>query len=732
VPAQLPVLRLAFLPLLCLVLASPPAAAQGAGAGPPPESFAEETAVVVVEVPVEVVRDGDPVRGLTAEDFEVHDGRTPRPISSFEVVDLAVSAAAPGGGAAAPAAAPSPAGRRHFLFFFDLYFTSVRSLDAAERAARKIVESGLHPTDLVGVGFFSDARGVVVPLRFTADRAQALAALDAFRALLDRDQESAAERLGMSGKDLAAIVGRIGRGVPEKTNLAMDLLMDEYFDENLPHMMTEMARANRESGRGEIEMLAAGLTALARAHAGIEGRKHLLFFSDGFNDSFLRGERTMRNRGRPAGGDAGIADAMAYADLDRMAQEFRRGGWVIDTVEAFGLSGNWDPTGFSSEGMSYIARQSGGTFFTQTNDLSAAMARVLEASSVVYVLTFHVPDAKFDGKYHPIEVKLRGGPAGARAVHRAGYYAPRRAEEGRQTRRAKAIDLLLGPERSDLRATALVAPFRAAHREGGGGAYVPVIVEVDPESLAPDVRGVATTVEFYGYAFDGGGMVGDFFTQVVRFETARWAETVRAGGLRFVADLELAPGKYDLRLLVRSAASGRAAVQVVPLEVPDFARAGASLLPPFFVQPERAGLTVREMGSESDEAVRAYPFVAGGQAFVPSARPVVQAGEEVRLFLAGHNLANGNVELEGRVLGRDGKPVGGVGVMVTAVGRDRNAAGQDHLLATLDAGRLKPGDYTLEVSVFEPDPLGLSIALSEADRGRAITSQTPFRVAGKR
>ncbi len=725
-PAPPTVVRLAVLPLACLLLASPPIPAQGAG--PPAETFGEETAVVVVEVPVEVVEDGKPVRGLTAEDFEVFDRKTPRPISSFETVDLAASAAAPGDPEAAPAVAPSPAARRHFLFFFDLYFTSVRSLVAAEQAARRLIESGLHPTDLVAVGFFSDARGVVVPLRFTADRAQALAALDAFRALLDRDRDAASERLGMSGKDFAAIVGRIGRGVPEKTNLAMDLLMDGYFDDNLPHMMTEVVRANRETGRGEIEMLTAGLTALARAHAGVEGRKHLVFFSDGFNDNFLRGERTMRNRGRPAGGDAGIADAMAYGDLDRMAQEFRRGGWVIDTVEAFGLSGNWDATGFSSEGLSYIARQSGSAFLTQTNDLTAAMGRVLEATTVAYVLTFHVPDAKFDGKYHPIEVRLRGDRDGARVVHRAGYYAPRPAsEEGRETRRAKAVDLLLGPVRADLKATALVAPFRAAQ---GGGAYVPVIVEVDPASLAPDVRGAATTVEFYGYAFDAAGEVGDFYTQVVRFETARWAEAVRSGGLRFVADLQLAPGKYDLRFLVRSAGSGRAAVQVVPLEVPDFAAAPAALLPPFFVQPERPGLTVREMGGETEEAARAYPFVAGGQAFVPSARPVVAPGEEVRLFLAGHNLSGGNVELEGRVLGRDGKPVGGA--LVTAVGRDRNAAGQDHLLATLDTGRLKPGDYTLEVSLFEPDPLGLAIALTDADRGRAITSTTAFRVAGRR
>ena len=51
------------LPAILLLLAGP-AGAQG--------TFTESTDVVVVEVPVQVIRDGTPVRGLTADDFEVY------------------------------------------------------------------------------------------------------------------------------------------------------------------------------------------------------------------------------------------------------------------------------------------------------------------------------------------------------------------------------------------------------------------------------------------------------------------------------------------------------------------------------------------------------------------------------------------------------------------------------------------------------------------------------------
>src|SRR5262245_30347038 len=85
-----------------------PAAAQ--------QTFTGATEVVVVEVPVQVVKDGEPVRGLTANDFEVFDGRKKVPITGFEVLDLATTPSS-----AAAAQIPVSA-RRHFLMLFDLSF----------------------------------------------------------------------------------------------------------------------------------------------------------------------------------------------------------------------------------------------------------------------------------------------------------------------------------------------------------------------------------------------------------------------------------------------------------------------------------------------------------------------------------------------------------------------------------------------------------------------------------
>src|SRR5262245_57434760 len=87
------------------------------------QTFVESTQVVVVEVPVQVTRDGEPVRGLTAADFELYDGRQKQTLTGFEAVDLATL----GGDALATAELPASA-RRHFLILFDLTFSDAKAL----------------------------------------------------------------------------------------------------------------------------------------------------------------------------------------------------------------------------------------------------------------------------------------------------------------------------------------------------------------------------------------------------------------------------------------------------------------------------------------------------------------------------------------------------------------------------------------------------------------------------
>jgi VWFA-related protein len=158
-----------------LLGASVPRAAEGQG-------FAETTEVVAVEVPVQVLRDGEPVRGLTADDFEVFEGRKKVGITGFEVVDLEAPATA------ARAEAVPAAARRHFLLLFDFSFSGPQSIARGREAARKLV-LGLHSADLVAVATYHASTGPKLALGFTSDRRQVDSALDSLGA-----EDSQAER----------------------------------------------------------------------------------------------------------------------------------------------------------------------------------------------------------------------------------------------------------------------------------------------------------------------------------------------------------------------------------------------------------------------------------------------------------------------------------------------------------------------------------------------------------
>ena len=135
------------------------------------KTFQDVTDVVVVEIPVQVTRDGRPVRGLTAADFEVRDGRKRRPIVGFDVIDVAPGAPVPTRTADIPVS-----GRRHFLLLFDLALSRPYSIVKARRATVELVETSLHPSDRVAVGIYSGGSARLL-LNFTSDREQILTAI---------------------------------------------------------------------------------------------------------------------------------------------------------------------------------------------------------------------------------------------------------------------------------------------------------------------------------------------------------------------------------------------------------------------------------------------------------------------------------------------------------------------------------------------------------------------------
>ena len=157
----------------------------------------------------------------------------------------------------------------------------------------------------------------------------------------------------------------------------------------------------------------------------------------------------------------------------------------------------------------------------------------------------------------------------------------------------------------------------------------------------------------------------------------RFAET----GLKYYGHLDLEPGKYLVRVLVRNADNGRTGVRTVPLDIPAYDAQDPILLPPFFLEQAQRWFLVREQRSTAFQKSVVYPFTVNGEPYVPSAFRVMKESEEVQLCLVGYNFADGQLELTSRIRALDGEAVSG-GTLDLVERTVTGIDGLDKLLAT--------------------------------------------------
>lgn len=684
--------------------------------------FGESASVVAVEVPVYVTKDGKPVRGLTAADFEVLDGKTRREITGFEVVDLAAlpDAPAPAGSGQLPLAA-----RRHFLLLFDLTFAQPASIVQARRAAQELVRTRLHPSDLVAVATYSGTAGATLVLGFTPDRAQAEAAIESLGVpqLLARHPDP----LTLYIADLKSTMGgsrqagaRFGAGGGSSSDkILLDILED----------MQRLIAPERRALENQVVALTRSFTDLAQMMGSIDGRKLVLYLSEGFEASVSTGSGLGQEAADTVTGgkfwkvdsEDVYGNTRVQNDLANMLESMRRADCVIQAVDigrvrAAGTSAASERSEETLLGLGgrdsllTLAHGTGGELYQGYNDLGAAIEKMLERTGVTYLLSFAPADLVHDGAFHPLQVRLKGGPRGARAHHRAGYYAPdpRRAADPRERRLADAAALLGGGDEGTLPLSilALGLPSPAA-------GSVPLLLEVDGPALLAGHLARQMEVEIYAYAFDRDQAVRGFLTQHVDIDLDKREAELRASGLKFYGDLELPPGEYSLRVLVRNTATGARVLRTVPLQVPPAAAAPLAL-PPFFPEPPGGWVLARE-DRRGDDAEPSFPFMLAGQPFLPALHPVLAAGAEVPVALLVYNLAAEQAQVRSTVLDATGRPVAGGKLSISAWRRgDGGAPGQ--MQGSFTSAGLAPGEYLLRVTITDPES------------GAAHTSSAPFMV----
>ncbi len=696
-------------------IAAAPALAQGV----------EETAeVVAVEVPVEVTtRDGEPLRGLTAESFELYDDGHRRPLSGFEVYDLATAPAE-------PFAPPPAAARRRFLLLFDLSFSSPAAVLAARLAARDFVLRSLHPHDLVGVAVHSAERGPELLVTFTTDRAQVARALTTLGAPSLAAPAARLDPLRFLVDSPTAVAGELadslsaGRRAGESAAQSADLLA------HLRQLAGSYEHGQRAAAVRRASTWARSLAELASHLGAIAGRKRVLVFSGGFDGDLLlgesgaatsgeRGERRRAERGEHWTPDAerAFGSPILGGDFQALLAALRAADCVVHAVDIGAIAA--DPgalaggRGASRDALFQLAEGTGGQLHTGLGDLSASLARALRGAAVTYLLTFQPPAPALDGAYHTLEVKpAEGLPRTARLLHRGGYRSPRPFAELHPIERSLlAGDLIVAAApRRELAVDVLLAPFRT----GEAAAYVPVVMEVSGASLLAGATGEALELELYAYASGTDGRLQSFLHHQVRLALPEARANLAGSGVKLYGHLELPPGRYRVRTLARDAASGRSGVASQILEVPDFTAGDPLLLPPFFVDVPQRWILLREPPEVGRRGGVIYPFTVDGEPFMPAARPALRRGQVAELRLVAYHLSAEQATLAGRVSAADGTSQPGGRLRLRR--RTAGSGGLEKLVATFEPRDLAPGEYTLQV------------ILESAADGRRGVGSIPFQV----
>jgi VWFA-related protein len=349
-----------------VLLAAGPAAQQPPAAPPQPPTFRVGVGAVRVDVTV-IGRDGLPVAGLTAEDFEVREDGAVQRVQLFQPVTLSGEprpASDESLSIRSPEHARQEAARddvRLLVIFIDDYHLRAGPLEDVRlrRDLGHFVQTEMRPRDLSAV------MGPLTPisdLRLTRDTS----------VLLDYVNH---------------VQGRLGGFIP-------------------PRSVVEEAHMRLGAGdlaRVRAQVSLSALLSLVVHLGGIrEGRKSILFVSQG--PPILRG-------GTDLTGD--LRDVIVAANRNNV---------TIHTFDPRQLGEGR----MASDSNVALSGETGGRRIGLTNDFTRPLHAVMADASTYYLLGYESPSTAADGKFHKINVEVRKG--GVRVIARNGYWAPRPEE----------------------------------------------------------------------------------------------------------------------------------------------------------------------------------------------------------------------------------------------------------------------------------------------------------------
>ncbi|MEW6366002.1 MAG: VWA domain-containing protein [Acidobacteriota bacterium] len=693
----------------------------------------EEARVLAVEVPVYVTGpDGRPVSDLKLSEFRLLEDGKPQEIQSADLVVLSSGIATDetAAGAALPrVVGAQPALQRHFVLLFDLVYNEASAIEKARDAAWDMVQRQIPSESPVAVFSITRSHGVSLCTNFTSDRWQIMHALATLGAR--KDSDAAARSAGMANYPLPDEIEAEGTGegpgLPGRMRDGITEIMVGHFYGmySNPEHFVAINRFDRDTYRLTVRDYAEDLRSLASSLNVLPGRKIVLLFSTGFDsttgftsnrETELRHDTNRRfvftmDRFMPkietAVADA-VATAMAaFAGSDCRLYCIDPSG--LDASESSNQSGlvagiNSVVRADHQAALGFMASEAGGELIMNTNDLTKPLARVVADTQQYYLLTYTPPGGRPPDAFHQIKVEVTR--PGLDISYRRGYYDTKPFSAYTPLEKdlhiARLVNLGVDLDGMALSTATYCFPPRGGASGGRALAVVQVGVPGDQVQHLAQRR-----VEIYAFAIDASENTRGFFHAIPDFSDDAAFQRASNGGISYTEGLELSPGEYSLKVIVRDPVSGLTGLCSRQVSVPRFDEPRLHMVTPCFVSTGGGVLSVRgrywtEPPAEPGGVRQEYPLTFRSKPLVAASVPQCTPGASypllIKLYDAPIDAATGRplVRLTWQVRSQTGEALGQPGAELVSLNTDPGGAAE--MLFSIRLPELSPGRYSLVVS----------------------------------
>jgi VWFA-related protein len=593
---------------LCLALLGATVLAQQPAQPQPPVTFRVEVNYVEVDAFVTDAQ-GNPVPGLTADDFEVLEDRKPQTISAFSLVNIPVERAERPLFASAPIEPDVQVntggdGRLYMIVLDTLHTQPVNGLKV-RAAARRFVERNMGANDVAAVVFTGSQSTDTQD--FTGNKRLLLAAIDKFQGL-----KSPGATLTVT-QDVNARISR-QPGDPVRDALEFERALN--------------ARRSMERIRVLSDFL-----------ANVRGRrKAMLLFGEGVEYEFqdILGSTSasgVLETVRDAIGAATRANVAIYAidprglanpDADLIGVPNNVGA-DDPSLGRLGSRSIADELRTAQNSLRMVSDDTGGFAVLNQNDFTNAFDRIVRENSSYYVLGYYSTNDRRDGRFRTINVRVRRPGLMVRA--RRGYLAPR----GRAPEASPASANTLLATANEALSSPLPVPgipmqlFAAPYRGEAPNASIAIALEMGTQGFSfDDANGTSNDrVEVTMTAVDVEGKqratVNHTVSLAIKPETM---PRLRERGVRLLSQVDLPPGRYQLRAAAAEAGGQKTGSVIADVEIPDFSKGPVTM----------SGLSLTSSSASDAPTVKARDPLSQ---FLPGPPTTVReftAGEELGLF----------------------------------------------------------------------------------------------------